>query len=111
MAKRWRLAVGEAVTGGEIARALTETDRSAAWFAGAIVLPEADEDGLAAWAAKLDARVVCLAPAGDVETSLIVRTPDREARRVTVRYRTASEGRRRATLAALDLIRRALLQS
>ncbi|HEY8830161.1 MAG TPA: hypothetical protein VIM83_06140 [Candidatus Limnocylindria bacterium] len=41
---------------------------------------------------------------------LVVRTPDRDARRATVRYRSASEGRRRATLAALDLIRRTLLE-
>jgi nicotinamide-nucleotide amidase len=106
----WRLAIGEAITGGEIARALTETDGSAAWLAGAIVLPAADERSLATWAAQLGAEVTCLAPAGDAETSLVVRTPDRDARRATVRYRSAAEGRRRATLAALDLIRRALLE-
>lgn len=109
-ARGWRLAVAEAITGGEIARTLTETEGSAAWLSGAVVIPNADEAGLAAWAARLDAHVVCLAPAGEVETSLVVRTPARDARRATVRYRTVSEGRRRATLAALDLIRRALLQ-
>ena len=109
-ARRWRLAVGESVTGGEIARALTDTDGSSAWLAGAIVIPDADERGLARWAAQLGAEVTCLAPAGDTETGLVVRTPDRDARRATVRYRSASEGRRRATLAALDLIRRALLE-
>jgi nicotinamide-nucleotide amidase len=108
--RSWRLAIGEAITGGEIARALTETDGSAAWLAGAIVLPAADERSLATWAAQLGAEVTCLAPAGDAETSLVVRTPDRDARRATVRYRSAAEGRRRATLAALDLIRRALLE-
>jgi nicotinamide-nucleotide amidase len=106
----WRLAVGEAITGGEIARALTETDGSASWLAGAIVVPSADERSLATWAAQLGAEVTCLAPAGEAETSLVVRTPDRDARRATVRYRSAAEGRRRATLAALDLIRRALLE-
>jgi competence/damage-inducible protein CinA-like protein len=106
----WRLAVGEAVTGGEIARALTETEGSSSWLAGAIVLPSADERALATWAAQLGAEVTCLAPAGQTETSLVVRTPSRDARRVTVRYRSAGEGRRRATLAALDLIRRALLE-
>jgi nicotinamide-nucleotide amidase len=110
-ARGWRLAVAEAITGGEIARALTETEGSASWLAGAIVLPAADERGLATWATQLGAEVVCLAPSGDVETSLVVRTPERDARRTTVRYRSASEGRRRATLAALDLIRRALTDS
>jgi nicotinamide-nucleotide amidase len=105
----WRLAIAEAVTGGEIARALTETEGSTSWLAGAIVLPSADEAALQTWAAQLGAEVTCLAPAGGAETSLVVRTPVRDARRATVRYRSASEGRRRATLAALDLIRRALL--
>jgi nicotinamide-nucleotide amidase len=106
----WRLAVGEAVTGGEIARALTETGGSAAWLAGAVVLPSADELTLATWAAQFGAEVMCLAPSGDTETSLVVRTPKGDARRATIRYRSPSEGRRRATLAALDLIRRALLE-
>ena len=44
----WRLAVIEAITGGDIARALTDTAGSAGWFAGAIVLPEGDEPALAA---------------------------------------------------------------
>jgi nicotinamide-nucleotide amidase len=110
-ARGWRLAVGEAITGGEIARALTETEGSAAWLAGAIVIPGANEPALAAWAGRLEAEVVCLAPSGDTETALVVRTPTRDARRATVRYRTPSEGRRRATLAALDLIRRALIEA
>jgi len=109
-ARGWRLAVAEAVTGGEIARALTETEGSASWLAGAVVLQSADERTLATWASQLGAEVVCLAPSGDTESSLVVRTPERDARRATVRYRSASEGRRRGTLAALDLIRRALLE-
>ena len=109
-ARGWRLAVAEAITGGEIVRALTETEGSEAWLAGAIVRPAADEGDLATWAAQLGAEVTCLAPSGDTETALVVRTPGREARRAAVRYRSASEGRRRATLAALDLIRRALLE-
>jgi nicotinamide-nucleotide amidase len=108
-ARGWRLAVGEAITGGEIVRALTEAEGSASWLAGAIVLPAADEGVLSGWAAKLGADVSCLAPSGETETTLVVRTPDRDARRATVRYRSASEGRRRAALAALDLMRRALL--
>jgi nicotinamide-nucleotide amidase len=109
-ARGWRLAVAEAVTGGEVARALTETEGSASWLAGAVVIPGGDERGLATWVSQLGAEVVCLTPTGETETTLIVRTPDRDARRVTVRYRSASEGRRRATLTALDVIRRALVE-
>ncbi|MEA2660734.1 MAG: hypothetical protein QOH08_306, partial [Chloroflexota bacterium] len=100
----------ESVTGGEIARALTDTEGSAGWLAGAVVLPDADERSLLTWVGQLGADVVCIAPSGETETSLLVRTPARDARRVTVRYRSVSEGRRRATLAALDLIRRAVIE-
>jgi len=108
-ARGWRLAVAESLTGGEIARTLTETEGAAQWLAGAIVIPVADEAALADRAAGLGADVVCLAPSGETETTLVVRTPAREARRATVRYRSVSEGRRRATLVGLDLIRRALI--
>ena len=104
----WRLAVGEALTGGDVARALTEAEGSDAWLAGAVVLPGAAEARLADAAAAFDADVVLLAPAGEGEVALAVRTPDRDVRRATVRFRSVSEGRRRATLAALDLVRRAL---
>jgi nicotinamide-nucleotide amidase len=109
LARGWRLAVAEAITGGDIVRALTETAGSEVWLAGAVVLPAADEHSLAAHAASLGADVSCLAPAGETETSLVVRTPERDARRATVHFRSATEGRRRATLAALDLIRRAVI--
>ena len=105
----WRLAVAERLTGGEIARTLTETEGAAAWLAGAIVLPAGDAASLERQAAAFGADVLCLAPSGDGESTLIVRLPDEQLRRATVRYRTESEGRRRATLAALDLIRRALI--
>ena len=105
----WRLGVAESLTGGEIARTLTESDGAEHWLAGAIVLPGADEAQLLERVEGLGADVVCLTPAGETETTLVVRTPLRDARRATVRYRSVPEGRRRATLIALDLIRRALL--
>lgn len=108
VSRGWRLAVGEGLTGGDIARTLSETDGSDAWLAGAVVIPGAAEDRLADAAGRFGAEVVLLAPAGEGEVALVVGTPDREARRATVRFATASEGRRRATLAALDLVRRAL---
>ena len=107
-ARSWRLAVGEGLTGGDIARALTETPGSNDWLAGAIVVPAADEPTLAMWVSRFGAEVVCLAPAGGTATSLVVRTPAHDTRRASVRFRSAAEGRRRATLAALDLIRRVL---
>ena len=110
-ARGWRLAVGESLTGGEIARALSEAAGSAGWFAGGLVLPRADAATLAAAIASLGAEVVCLTPWGDTETEISVRTPARDARRATVRYRSVSEGRRRAGLAALDLLRRAVSES
>lgn len=110
-ARGWRLAVAESLTGGEIARTLTEADGAAGWLAGVIVLPAADAASLERQASALGADVVCIAPSGDGETTVTVRTPERAARHSTVRYRTESEGRRRATLAALDLIRRALIET
>jgi nicotinamide-nucleotide amidase len=109
-ARGWRLAVAESITGGEVARALTEADGAAEWLAGAFVLPRADEDALVARALPFGADVVCVAPWGETDTTLVVMTPERDARRATVRYRSMGEGRRRATLAALDLIRRAVIE-
>jgi nicotinamide-nucleotide amidase len=107
-ARGWRLAVAEGLTGGEIARALSETDGSTEWLAGAVIVPAADSGTLAARVEEFGAEVVCITPFGETETRLVVRTPAREDRHATVHYRSVSEGRRRATLAALDLIRRAL---
>lgn len=107
-ARGWRIAVGESITGGEIARTLSEADGAERWLAGAVVVPGAGEARLATSVDGLGADVVCLAPAGDTETTIVVHTPARDARRATVKYRSAAEGRRRATLTALDLIRRAL---
>ena len=107
-ARGWRLAVAESLTGGEIARSLTETEGAAGWLAGAIVFPRAGEAELAEAAASLDADVVCLVPWADSETTVIVRSPAHAARHATVRYRSAAEGRRRAALSGLDLIRRAV---
>src|SRR5260221_959773 len=111
VSRGWRLAVGESITRGDIVRALTSTDCSAAWLAGAGGLPNADEAALAEGASRFGADVGCLSPTGVSEVSLVVRAPARDARRVTVRFRSAAEGRRRASLAALDLIRRALVES
>jgi nicotinamide-nucleotide amidase len=108
VARGWRLAVAEGLTGGEVVRALTEVEGAAQWLAGGTVLPGADEAALLAAAKPIGAEVTCVTPWGETESELVVMTPGRDRRGATVRYRTASEGRRRAALSALDLIRRAL---
>ena len=77
-------------------------------YVGGVVRPGADAAGLATAIEALGAETSVLVPAGDGETRIVVRTPERE-RSATVRFRSESEGRRRSVLGALDLLRRALL--
>ena len=104
----WRLTVAESLTGGEVGRALSETPGSGGWLAAAVTLPAADADALDAAAVAFPAEVRLIVPDGADSSTLIVRTPERAARRSTIRFRSEVEGRRRATLAALDLVRQAL---
>lgn len=103
-ARGWRVATGEALTGGELAWALSEAD-SAGWYAGGSVLPGAGEPALLAAVAPLRAEVVVLTPQDAEAQVVVVRTPDREVR-APVRSASAPEARRRSVLAALDLLRR-----
>ena len=105
-ARGWRLATAEALSAGELARALAGADVRA--YVGGVVRPGADAAGLATAIEALGAETSVLVPAGDGETRIVVRTPERE-RSATVRFRSESEGRRRSVLGALDLLRRALL--
>jgi nicotinamide-nucleotide amidase len=98
----WRLATAESVTGGELARALSEGDPP--WYAGGTVLPGADEAGLLSAVAGFGADVVALTLA---EGSVVVVAGGRREP-AAVPHRSSAELRRRATLAALDLIRRAI---
>lgn len=104
----WRLVVAESLTGGEVGRTLSETQRSGAWLAAAVTLPAADTEALTAAAGLFPAEVRLLIPDGAAECTLTVETPGRTERRSTVRFRSVVEGRRRATLAGLDLLRRAV---
>jgi competence/damage-inducible protein CinA-like protein len=106
VARGWRIATAEALTGGELARALSEPDGAEAWSAGGVVLPGADEGRLAAAVGPLGAEVVVLIPDGEPH-GVVVRTPEREER-APVRVASAAEGRRRGLLTALDLLRRTL---
>jgi nicotinamide-nucleotide amidase len=105
-ARGWRLATAEALSGGELAQSLAGAGVRA--YAGGIVRPGADAAALASAIEAIGAEVSVLVPAGIAETQVVVRTPERE-RTATVHFRSDSEGRRRSVLAALDLLRRALL--
>jgi len=105
-ARGWRLATAEALSGGELAQSLAGAGVRA--YAGGIVRPGADAAALASAIHAIGAEVSVLVPAGIAETQVVVRTPERE-RTATVHFRSESEGRRRSVLAALDLLRRALL--
>lgn len=106
-ARGWRLATGEALSAGELAQALAGAGVRA--FLGGVVRPGGDAAGLAAAIGGLGAEASVIVPAGEGEVTVVVRTPERE-RSATVRFRTEGEGRRRSVLAALDLLRRALLR-
>lgn len=102
----WRLASAEALSAGELARALG--DGAMAAYAGGTVRPGEEREALEASLAGYAAEASVLVPRGNAaEVVVVVRTPDGE-RTSTVRYRSPAEGRRRAALAALDLLRRSL---
>ncbi|MDE3194382.1 MAG: CinA family nicotinamide mononucleotide deamidase-related protein [Chloroflexota bacterium] len=100
-----RLATAEAVTGGELARALSEAEDAARWCAGGIVLPGADETRLRAAVEPLGAEVEVLVPDSADIGVVIVRRPEGEER-ASFRFASPADARRRGLLAALDLLRR-----
>ncbi len=105
-ARGWRVATAEALTAGELARTLAEGDVQA--FAGGVVRPGGDAGALDAALAGFGADVHVLVPPPVADTAVVeVRTPDRRDT-LTIRFRSVAEGRRRAVLGALDLLRRSL---
>ena len=104
--EQWRLATAESLSAGDIARTLVEALGSAQWYARGIVLPHAD-------AATLDAsldraiEVRLVVPHGESTSELVVTTPAR-TERAALRFMSPADGRRRALLGGLDLLRRAL---
>ena len=103
----WRIALAESLSGGDVARLLTDAPQARTVFAGGIVRVGADETTLADDARRFGAEVLVLTPAGDGESAVHAITPQR-ARRATIRFRSQADGRRRALLGALDLLRRSL---
>jgi nicotinamide-nucleotide amidase len=105
----WRLATAESLSGGDVARILAESQGSSSWYARGFVHPLADADALTQLLDELrpapEVRLVI--PHGERSVELRIWTPDRP-RSATIRFGSPLEGRRRALLGALDLLRRAL---
>lgn len=102
----WRVVTGEALTSGELAQTLAEGEVGS--YAGGVVRPGRDADALDAALTTLAADVRVLVPHPGAGTVIVeVRTPDRREM-LKVRFHSAAEGRRRAVLGALDLLRRSL---
>jgi len=106
-ARNWRLAVAESLSAGDIARALAEAPGAERWFLGAIVRPSADSETLENEGRRLGGDVLLVTPHGAETSQLRAITPGR-TRRLDIRFRSTADGRRRALLSGLDLLRRAL---
>lgn len=101
----WRLATAEGLTGGELARALTDAEPDG-WYAGGAVRPGAAGKDLDAAVAELGADVVVATEqTSSGEAGVRVRTPLADSSSA-VRAGNAAEARRRGVLAALDLVLR-----
>ena len=107
LARGWVLAVAESLSMGDIARSLADASDAPQWFAGGLVRLGADADALEREARALGGDVFLLTPAGTEESELRTITPQR-TRQLTVKFRSPADGRRRALLGGLDLLRRAL---
>ena len=106
-ARSWRLAVAESLSAGDIARSLSEADGAERWFVGAIVRPSADSATLETEGRRLGGEVLLVTPHGAESSELRAILPGR-TRRLDIRFRSPADGRRRALLSGLDLLRRAL---
>jgi nicotinamide-nucleotide amidase len=105
--RQWRLTVAESLSAGDIARALSEAPDAGRWFIGAIVRPSADAPTLERDGRGLGGDVLLLTPHG-TETSELRAIVPGGTRRLDIRFRSPADGRRRALLSGLDLLRRTL---
>jgi nicotinamide-nucleotide amidase len=101
----WRVALLDGLTDGELAAALAPA--LGPLLAGALVRPRSSEDDLAQLEDRFTPDVRVRLPYGQSESVIRLHAPSGE-RRSTVRFSVPAEARRRGTLAALDLLRRAL---
>jgi len=105
VARGWRIAVAESLSGGDIARTLTDAPDAERWLERAVVLPRADGRTLADTLAGSFAQVLLVVPHGEGSVELVVMgMPGRLTS--TIRFGSLAEGRRRALLGGLDLLRR-----
>ncbi len=107
--RRWRLAVAESLSAGDIARALADAPGAPHWFVGAIVRPSADSETLESDGRRLGGEVLLVTPHGAETSQLRAIVPGR-TRRLDIRFRSPADGRRRALLSGLDLLRRVLAE-
>jgi competence/damage-inducible protein CinA-like protein len=107
LARGWRLAVAESLSMGDIARSLADAPDARRWFVGGVVRLGTDAETLEPEARAMGADVFLITPDGNEESELRAITPER-TRRFSVRFRSPADGRRRALLGGLDLLRRAL---
>jgi nicotinamide-nucleotide amidase len=106
--RRWTLALGEALSAGDLARTLTDAPNARQRLTGAVVRPGGDARSLERDARVFGADVLLLTPDGEREAELRAITPER-SRQATIHFRSPADGRRRALLSGLDLLRRSLL--
>jgi nicotinamide-nucleotide amidase len=106
-ARGWKLATAEALSAGDVSRALAQAPGASEWFETGVIIPHAGAESLTRAIAHSDAQVTLIVPHGETSAELVATTPDRP-RTLTIRFGSAAEGRRRALLGALDLLRRAL---
>lgn len=107
LAHGWRLATAESLSAGDLARALSDAPSVREWYARGVVWPQADAETLERAIEASDAQVRLLIPHGEASAELVATTPDGR-QQSTIRFSSAREGRRRALLGGLDLLRRAL---
>ena len=105
--RAWRLAVAESLSAGDIARSLADAPGAERWFVGAVVLPSADAETLESEGRRLGGEVLLVTPHGAETSQLRAIVPGR-TRRLDIRFRSLTDGRRRALLSGLDLLRRTL---
>jgi nicotinamide-nucleotide amidase len=108
VARKWRLALAESLSAGDIARTFADGPDAARWFVGAIVRPSADADTLEREGRVLGGEVLLVTPHGTETSELRAIVPGR-TRRLEIRFRSPADGRRRALLGGLDLLRRSLV--
>lgn len=107
LARGWRLATAESLSAGDLARALSDAPSVREWYARGVVWPQADAETLERAIEASDAQVRLVIPHGETSAELVAATPDGR-RQSTIRFSSAREGRRRALLGGLDLLRRAI---